>query len=531
MASKRPIFVRDATGLVRQLSTFNNVSISLGQITPMTAMVFVLSASFAVIPQSNLLYSVLLDILLLFPVALMYSMLAAAMPRTGGDYVYVSRAVHPAVGFMTSWVFTIIVISFIGSVALLLPLTALNVFVATIGTLLNNQYLITNSAWFATNLGILVVGSLVNLIVVVLMIFGRAVYTFLKIVLAVVMVGTALNIAFLWLIPASSFVTAWNGLTSNSTLSYSGVVQTAIQHGFTPGWSWSGTIAALPYATFALIGFQFCVYSAGESKNPGKSIPISVIGSMVIAALVFAIWIAAAFHAFGFDFFSSVGYLANCGCAADVTLPTTITVNSLFTIIPQNPVLVIIEAFCFVGAWIWAAPTNLIVFVRNTFAWSFDRIGPAWLADVNDKYHTPVKGIILSFVLGEIALVLFVYTSALVFIANSVLLTHIVFFFVALSAIMFPYRAKKVFELSPNWIKKQFAGVPSITIVGVLALIVEIYLLYSSFANPAIGGSPSSYPFALIFCVSAIVIFYLVREYRKRQGIDISLVFREIPPE
>jgi amino acid transporter len=530
-SKSHPVFIREATGLVRSLSTFNSVSISLGQITPMTAMVFVLSASFAVFPQGNLLYAVLLDILLLLPVAVMYSMLAAAMPRTGGDYVYVSRVLHPSLGFMASWLFTIIIIYFIGSIGLLFTSTALNVFVSTIGMLIGSQYLIESSTWFTTSIGILIVGSLLNLIIVVLMIFGRAVYTFLKIILVVVMIGTVLNIAFLALLPTSSFIATWNGLTTDPALSYTGVVQTAAQYGFTPGWNWSGTVAALPYATFAMIGFQFCVYSAGEAKNATKSIPISVISSMVLAAVVFAIWMAAAFRAFGFDFFSSASYLANCGCAPEVAFPVPVSVNSLFTIIPQNPVLVIIEAFCFVGAWIWAAPTNFIVFTRNTFAWSFDRVAPAWLADVNDRYHTPVKGIVVSFLLGELALVAFVYTSAMVMISNSVLLTHIVFLLVAISAIVFPYKAKRAFELSPGWVRSRILGVPSVTIVGVLATIVEVYLLYSSFSNPAIGGSPSSYPFAIGFAVSALVIFFLVREYRKRQGIDLSLAFNQIPPE
>ena len=33
----------------------------------------------------------------------MFAVLGAAMPRSGGGYVYISRILHPAVGFLASW--------------------------------------------------------------------------------------------------------------------------------------------------------------------------------------------------------------------------------------------------------------------------------------------------------------------------------------------------------------------------------------------------------------------------------------------
>jgi hypothetical protein len=70
-----------------------------------------------------------------------------------------------------------------------------------------------------------------------------------------------------------------------------------------------------------------------------------------------------------------------------------------------------------------------------------------------------------------------------------------------------------------------------VTIVGVISALVEIYILYESFLNPAVGGSPTSYPWVAVFAIAGLILFYVSREYRKRQGINLSHVFAEIPPE
>ena len=79
--------------------------------------------------------------------------------------------------------------------------------------------------------------------------------------------------------------------------------------------------------------------------------------------------------------------------------------------------------------------------------------------------------------------------------------------------------------------KAKVGGVPVITLVGIFSAIVEAVLLYASFTNTIIGGSPSSYPVAAGLAIAGLVIFYVARAYRKSQGINIDLVFKEIPPE
>ncbi len=497
-----------------------------------SGIIFVFATSFFLFPQSNFLYSVLLVApLLTFGPALVYSMLAAVMPRTGGDYVYVTRILHPALGFMSSWIFTIIIVTFFADVNVFFPSTSLNVFIATVGQVTNNQTLIADSTWFTTPTGELVVGTLVNFIIPMLMIFGRAVWVYLRIIFAAVMIGTVLNIVFIATASQTTFISAWNSLTSSTpSINYANVMQTAIQHGFQPGWNWNGAVAGMAYATFAILGFQFAAYSGSEAKNATKSIPIAVMGSVVATSLIIVVWVLASYHAFGFDFFAATNYLANCGCSS-ITFPISTTINSLYTIIPQSPLLIIIEAFCFTGAWLWAAPTNYIVFVRNVFAWSFDRVGPSWLADINERYNTPIKAIIVSIILGEIFTILFIYTSIPTIVSNTVIMNNFVYLLASIAAIFFPYRLKDVFAQSPSWVRTKVGGIPVVSLVGVFSTGVVSFLLYNSFQYVAVGGSPSTYPWVIVFAVSGLVVYYAARLYRKRQGIDLTTLFNVIPPE
>lgn len=528
---KKAVFVRNATGLVRSLSPFDLFNLSYGQIMPAVGIVFIVSLSPYAFPQSNMFLAFLIAIPLVgLGPALLYSMLGAAMPRTGGDYVYVSRVIHPALGFMTNWLFTLTVISFIGDAGYVFPSSALNIFVATIGTMTHNSYLVTNSAWFTTQPGEIATGTVLILAVTILMVLGKAVWNFMKILFFIVMIGTIVNIVFLLTVSNATFVSSWNSLFASSGFSYQSVISTAVSHGYKTGSTFAGTIGGLVYAMAGLIGFNFASYSAGEAKTSSKSMPVAIVGSLIIGGLLFAAWAFGIYHAFGYDFYSGANYLASC-TNCNVTLPVPVSVNSLFTLVPQNAVVEILGALGFGLAWIWLTPTDFIPVVRNMFAWSFDRVGPERLADVNPRFGSPVKAIIVTAVLGEVLLILFVYTSFAVAFANTTILLNLVFFITSFAGILFPFKARSVFEQAPGWVKAKVGGVPVITLVGVFSAIVQSILLYGSFTNSYIGGSSVAYPISAGLAIGGIVIFYVARWYRKNHGINMDLVFKEIPPE
>ncbi|MGO9643150.1 MAG: hypothetical protein ACLPY5_00225, partial [Candidatus Bathyarchaeia archaeon] len=93
------------------------------------------------------------------------------------------------------------------------------------------------------------------------------------------------------------------------------------------------------------------------------------------------------------------------------------------------------------------------------------------------------------------------------------------------------YKAKEIFEQSPDWVKKKVGSIPVVTLVGIFSAAVEIILLYGSITNSYIGGAPVSYPLSAGIAAIGLVAYYVAKAYRKRQGIDLSMVFSVIPPE
>ncbi|MCL6633674.1 MAG: APC family permease [Alicyclobacillus herbarius] len=92
---------------------------------------------------------------------------------------------------------------------------------------------------------------------------------------------------------ANAFITVFKFIVP--TLTFVGLIVAGFhggnfhQHGgFAPfGWSAVLTAVATSGVVFAFNGFQSPINLAGEAKNPAKSVPIAVVGSILIAALIY----------------------------------------------------------------------------------------------------------------------------------------------------------------------------------------------------------------------------------------------------
>ncbi|PSN94990.1 hypothetical protein B9Q06_07330 [Candidatus Marsarchaeota G2 archaeon ECH_B_2] len=100
--SKRGPFLREATGLVREISPlrvmfFNFCAMSEG----IVVLNYIYSAFYPAPPTfglSSLDLAQILSALALIPYRLIFIAMVSRIPRTGGDYVFTSRTISPFAG-------------------------------------------------------------------------------------------------------------------------------------------------------------------------------------------------------------------------------------------------------------------------------------------------------------------------------------------------------------------------------------------------------------------------------------------------
>jgi len=80
-----------------------------------------------------------------------------------------------------------------------------------------------------------------------------------------------------------------------------------------------------------------------------------------------------------------------------------------------------------------------------------------------------------------------------------------------------------------NW---KLAGIPIITIVGIIGAYYNGYAVYLFSTSPSVGFAGTGAGWIILgAAVIAFILYPIIRAYRKSQGIDIDLIFREVPPE
>ena len=113
MSKASELFVRKSSGLVKTVTArdaFISNLVGMGILINIFWVVFA-SASY---PGADLTATVFTGLAVNLLVAYVYWMLSTSMPRTGGDYVWVGRIIHPGVAFMVNAMFVVLMVTWAG---------------------------------------------------------------------------------------------------------------------------------------------------------------------------------------------------------------------------------------------------------------------------------------------------------------------------------------------------------------------------------------------------------------------------------
>jgi APA family basic amino acid/polyamine antiporter len=513
------LFVRNATGLVRELSPFDAFNLVFSAVLIPVGITQVFSFAPTFWPGANVLVSFLLSIPLVLCFGLVYLYFTIAMPRSGGDYVWVSRVLGPGVGFLTNLALTFVFTTWV----------SFN-FTTMMTLLLPGLGFVAGFSWSPNQLTQFLIATVLTIVFAALMVLGtRRVARYMVVTFGIVWIGMAIWLIGLAITSHNAFVANFN---AHSGITLNQVTAAAVKAGYSPGngIDWAGTIFAIIYAFQVFTGFQWTGYFAGEIKNVRRTAITSIIGALVISAVLYVLATFLVYNTYGFANFGSIVYLGFN------------TQNSPLGFAPYLPALVkflalpsflqVFVAFCFVLSVLWWTPTGFLIATRNLFAWSFDRLAPARVAEVNDRLHTPVVATVVVAVWIEVLNYLNIYQGLSALLINVIAVMAVAFIAVALAAIVMPFTRPDLFNSAPAMVRASIGGVPWLTIVGVVMLLSWAFVLYVTFATTAFGQvAPISMIEAFAVPILGALYYLVIRLVRERQGIHLKAAFQEIPPE
>jgi amino acid transporter len=521
MTNQPKVFLREASGLLRSLTAFEGALIALSQLNFVMGLMELYAWGVVTVSQANYVISMLLSIPLVTILGVLYVVFGIMMPRSGGDYVWVSRGLHPSLGLMISAFMTFLAISW----------TALNAWLT--GNIFLPGFLFSINlpdlaATVAQPMNSFVIAIIVTVIFTIAFIPRvKTVGTILKLLFVITAVG------YVGLILTSLFPT-WSlaqAIQVNYNVNADQVISIASKSGYVAGWTFAGSVFALPWAMQMWGGFWWAPYAGGEIQNPKKSMWVAVLGATFLSIILYVILTLAAQKAWGFDLPLAMNYLYSTNASAYPTSLPPPYASYLFAMVTNNPILRFLDGLAWIASILFIIPSGFFVATRNIFAWSFDRVFPERLASVSERFHTPVTATILTGIIIGIEVYLTAFTSFWGYLVNLMIGLNFAFIIISLAAIVFPYTKKQLYKdsLIANW---KVAGLPALTVVGVAALAVSSFLEYTVLSSPALGGaitwtSIGSVVGVFVFGLLAYSAYYL---YRKSQGIDLRLVFGEVPP-
>ncbi len=525
-APKPTLFVRNATGLVRELTPFDAFNLVFSAVLVPIGFMDVMAFAPQFWPRANLFVSFLLAAPLVTCFGLVYLYFTVLMPRSGGDYVWVSRTLHPFLGFVANVGLTYVFLTWVAFNFALIPkvlMPALGYVAGISGKWINDP----------GNLEIFLIITGLTVVYALLAIRGvRVMARFMAISFLIVWIGVFVLAIGLAVASHAGFIHTWN--TSAKTLSYAGIMSKAHSLGFSTagGISWGATIYAMVYAFNVYTGFQWTGYFAGEIKNVRRTATTSILGAMVASVIGYCVLALVIYKFFGFKFFGSLVFLGFGSGASHVTLPFAPYIPQLVKFLPVGQVVRIWLVLTFILTVIWWTPAGFLLGTRNAFAWSFDRLAPEKLTEVSDRWHTPVVATVFIACVIELLNVLNIYSNLGAWLLSIIWVLGLGFVIASFAAMILPWHKPELHAQAPAWARKTILGVPAITLIAAVSLAAWAFCIWAAFST-GFGGSFSFKPMIESAAVPLIAVVWYVGMaiHRRSQGISLSRVFTEIPPE
>lgn len=482
-------------------------------------------------PGSNWMLATVIGALMALPTAFMYYYIGMLTPRSAGDYVYVSRYLGPRLGMIQAMVNifgygigldvqteqSLVIVPFFQTLGMVFHDPGL----VTLG---NN--LVNNTFYYfvSTTVMILIIGA-------VLLLSMKWIARVISGLTILQIVGTFVIIAVLFSIGRGGFI---GDFTSVST-SLGGPSYTDITSSYKLPLSFNGLGTLL--LGIMIMGNLFIynnapIWVGGEVKKGSKAIRSGILYSYVFAAVISLVLVASIVDVIGQRFFiqaSENGWLTSSGAGIPVA-PYSLLAFVIIPTLSNTPLLMLI----LISSLTWFVSYAFIGGLNGTramFAVAMDRLLPEKFLDVSPKLKSPYFSVLVFLAIALIFNYLEIYQGFSLSLMFGVISYMLFQYFIASLA---AFRASKTAgSLSSRLlVSSALSAVSVATAIGLLLGYGGLTYTPSGFGFQLFSGNVIPSVLLLVGIVVASIVWYEVAKYyRKKNGVDVDMVFKEIPPE
>jgi len=538
------LFVRKATGLVRSWSVMDAFIYALFSINLITLGLYSFSQMYSF--EGGMVNALIISAIFIFFEVVVYAALIAVMPRSGGDYVWQSRILGGAVGFIlavTGWWFILWL-----WVPLYGDMFRHIVLVPILGVLGAKDI----ALWFAgTQNGAFTASLLTLAIVSIFIMLGMKTYARIqKFSFYGGMLGLLIVIALLLMGSPEAFKA---GLDANAASMfgteaglYDATAALGVEAGAITPFSGGGlavVFLVIPYMVFFNLwpNWGATLYGEVRGATDFKRNMAGMGWALGVTTLLAIILLFAIRKTIGWEFYvqSGAAWWNYAWGYTDVipALPVWPYPALMAAFLTTNKFVQFLVVALMSLWWFGWCATVFLSSTRVIFAAAFDRLLPESVAKVDERTGTPVNALLLMVVPSVIVAYLFNYNllNFQTLTLCSTLVIAVTFLGTTISAIIMPYTKPDLYRSSPI-AQYNVLGIPLISVAGVIFGSFLVFLLYQWIFDPnglyGIGiTNTSSVIYMLANYALAAVIYFGFKAYRKSKGIDLGKVQAEIPVE
>ena len=419
-----------AHGLPRVLGLWDIVSIVIGGV--IGSGIFLVPKDMAVAVQVPLLILAVWAVgaLLSFFGALAFGELGAAMPEAGGAYVYLRESYGSMIGFLFGWTLFLVIDS--GAIA-------------TLTVAFTSKYL---THFFPLSP---LAQKLISLVFIAFLVgvnyagvrWGANLQNVLTVIKFGALIGVCGVIFFVAKGQPANFVSPGVGTFSGNLFSSFGI--------------------ALVASLWAFKGWEAATYSAGETKNPQRNLPLGIFIGILACVAIYIL--------------AQLAYLYVIP-AGEIAKSDRIAADAMALVV--GPIGASIISFIILFSIMGATNQNFLCSPRVYYAMAKDRIFFKALANVHPKFRTPHVAIIA---MGVWSMILVLFFGTFENLFNYVIFGQWIFFGLTVAAVFI--LRKKHPELPRPYKTWGYPVTPVIFILA--ALYISINSLLTSFGNSMKG--------------------------------------------